>query len=130
MEKYEKLLIIVAMVKKSPIIITENAAKRIQDLLAKEQAADAVGIRVSVSKGGCSGYKYEVDYANSIADREEVISYAFDSGEEVKVLIEPGALMYLLGSTMDYKEEKLSSGFTFQNPNETGTCGCGESFSV
>jgi iron-sulfur cluster assembly protein len=112
-----------------PITITEQAAVRIQHLLDSRGKTSA-GIKVGVRSGGCSGLSYTVEYADSIEAYDEVIPYAENGQECFKVLIDPKAVMYLLGSQMDFVEEKLKSGFTFTNPNEKGRCGCGESFNV
>ncbi|SVE39140.1 uncharacterized protein METZ01_LOCUS491994, partial [marine metagenome] len=84
-----------------------------------------VGVRVGVSSGGCAGMSYVMEYAKKINPNDEIIE---DKG--VKVLIDPKAIMYLLGTEMDYKKEELSSTFVFKNPNETERCGCGESFKI
>ena len=106
----------------APLAITDAAAERIKALLSKREK-DALGVRVGVKKGGCSGLTYTVEYADSVNQHEEVVE---DKG--VKVIIDPKAILYLLGTEMDYVEEKLKSGFVFKNPNEKGRCGCGESF--
>jgi len=108
-----------------PIItVSDNAAKQVKSLLDKRGKASA-GIRVGVKKGGCSGLSYTIEYADDVQKFEEVVE---DKG--VTVLIDPKAVMYLIGSEMDFVEEKFKSGFTFKNPNEKGQCGCGESFHV
>lgn len=107
-----------------PITITDNAAKRVEHLLAQRDKPSA-GVRVGVKKGGCSGLAYTIEYADDVQPFEEVVK---DKG--VCVIIDPKAVMYLLGSEMDYVEEKMESGFVFVNPNEKGRCGCGESFHV
>jgi len=84
-----------------------------------------IGVRVGVKSGGCAGMSYVMEYAKEAKKNEEVIE---DKG--VKVFIEPNAVMYLLGTEMDYKIDKFSSQFVFKNPNETERCGCGESFKV
>lgn len=109
---------------KAPIAITEAAAERIKVLLSKRDKP-SIGIKVGVKQGGCSGLSYYVEYADEQGKYDEVIE---DKG--VKVLIEPKAIIYLLGTTMDYVDEKIKSGFVFTNPNEKGSCGCGESFHV
>jgi len=83
----------------------------------------SLGIRVSVKSGGCAGMTYIMEYAKEINQIDEIIE---DKG--VKIFIDPGAIMYLLGTEMDYKQEQFSSTFVFKNPNETERCGCGESF--
>ncbi|MDP7539591.1 MAG: iron-sulfur cluster assembly accessory protein, partial [Alphaproteobacteria bacterium] len=90
-----------------------------------ERGKESAGIRVGVRNAGCSGLAYTLEYADSIENFEEVV---VDKG--VTVIIDPKAVMFLIGSEMDYVEETLSSGFTFNNPNEKGKCGCGESFHV
>ena len=85
----------------------------------------AIGVRIGVKSGGCAGMSYVMEYAEKIKPNEEVIE---EKG--VKVLIDPQAIIYLLGTEMDYKQEKFSSQFVFKNPNETERCGCGESFKI
>ena len=84
-----------------------------------------IGVRVGVKSGGCAGMSYVMEYAKEAKKNEEIIE---DKG--VKVFIDPNAIMYLLGTEMDYKTDKFSSQFVFKNPNETERCGCGESFKV
>ncbi len=105
--------------------ITKKAATEVRKLLKAKAPKETIGIKIGVRSGGCSGLKYSVDFASSIAPYDEVISY-----EELTILIDPKALMYLLGTEMDYIEEKFKSGFIFYNPNEKSKCGCGNSFSV
>ena len=109
---------------KQIITLSNRAADRVKEIMstAKEPI---VGVRVGVSSGGCAGMSYVMEYAKEIKPNEEIIE---DRG--VKVLIDPKAIMYLLGTEMDYKKEELSSTFVFKNPNETERCGCGESFKV
>ncbi len=106
------------------IKLSDNAAKRIKDIMSKAEKT-AIGVRVGVKSGGCAGMSYIMEYADEIKPNEEVI---VEKG--VKVLIDPKAIMYLLGTEMDYKKENFSSQFVFKNPNETERCGCGESFKV
>ena len=109
----------------TPIIkLSDNAASRIKEIISGAQK-DTIGVRVSVKSGGCAGMSYIMEYAKDVRPNEEVIE---DKG--VKVLIDPNAVMYLLGTEMDYKKEKFSSQFVFKNPNETERCGCGESFKI
>lgn len=109
----------------APILtITDKAAEQVKALLASRGKPSA-GIKVGVRTRGCSGLSYTLEYADEVGKYDEVVE---DKG--VKVLIEPKAVMFLLGTEMDFKQEKLSSGFTFVNPNEKGRCGCGESFHV
>ena len=104
------------------IKLSQNAAERIKDIMSKAEDA-TIGVRVGVQSGGCAGMSYVMEYAKEIKPNEEVIE---DKG--VKVFIDPKAIMYLLGTEMDYKKEKFSYQFVFKNPNETERCGCGESF--
>ncbi|MGC0371734.1 MAG: hypothetical protein DGJ47_000434 [Rickettsiaceae bacterium] len=112
------------MLKKQVMSITDNAAEQVQSLLHKRGKPSA-GIRIGVKSGGCSGLKYFVEYADSKGQFDETIE---DKG--VVIFIDPKALMYLLGTQMDYVEEEFKSGFTFTNPNEKAKCGCGSSFNV
>ena len=109
---------------KQAITLTDNAASRIKDIMSKDENK-SLGVRVGVKSGGCAGMSYIMEYAKEIKSNDEVIE---DKG--VKVFIDPGAIMYLLGTEMDYKKEQFSSTFIFKNPNETERCGCGESFKV
>lgn len=114
---------------KTPVTISEQAAARIQYLL-KNRGKESLGIKVGVRSGGCSGLAYTIEYADQIGPYDEVVVYPDNTNPEFKVIIEPKAIMYLIGTTMDYVEEKMKSGFIFVNPNEKGRCGCGESFHV
>ena len=107
---------------KQAITLTENAASRIKDIMSKDENK-SLGVRVGVKSGGCAGMSYIMEYAKEINPTDEIIE---DKG--VKVFIDPSAIMYLLGTEMDYKKEQFSSTFIFKNPNETERCGCGESF--
>ena len=104
------------------IRLSDNAANRIKEIMSKADNT-AIGVRVGVKSGGCAGMSYMMEYAKEAKKNEEVIE---DKG--VKVFIDPAAIIYLLGTEMDYKKEKFSSQFVFKNPNETERCGCGESF--
>jgi iron-sulfur cluster assembly protein len=110
--------------RKQALSVTDAAAERIRALLAK-RGKPSVGVRVGVRARGCSGLSYTLEYADEKGKFDEVVE---DKG--VTVLIDPKAVMFILGTEMDYIEEKLQSGFTFTNPNEKGRCGCGESFHV
>ena len=107
---------------KQIITLSDNAAQRIKEIMANTKEP-SIGVRIGVKSGGCAGMSYVMEYAKSSNSNDEVIE---DKG--VKVLIDPNAVMYLLGTEMDYKKEELSSTFVFKNPNETERCGCGESF--
>ena len=106
------------------IKLIDNAANRIKEIMSKAESS-AIGVRVGVKSGGCAGMSYIMEYAKEAKKNEEVIE---DKG--VKVFIDSNAIMYLLGTEMDYKTDKFSSQFVFKNPNETERCGCGESFKV
>jgi len=112
------------MVRKQALSVTDAAAQRIQALLAR-RSKPSVGVRIGVRSRGCSGLSYTIEYADEKAKFDEVVE---DKG--VTILIDPKAVMFILGTEMDYVEEKLQSGFVFRNPNEKGRCGCGESFHV
>jgi len=107
-----------------PIQITDAAAEQIQALLSSRGKPSA-GIKIGVKTAGCSGLSYALEYADEVGEFDEVVE---EKG--VKVLIDPKAIMFILGTEMDYKEEKMETGFVFTNPNEKGRCGCGESFHV
>ena len=106
------------------IKLSDNAAKRIKEIMSKADNS-TIGVRVGVKSGGCAGMSYVMEYAKEAKKNEEIIE---DKG--VKVFIDSNAIMYLLGTEMDYKTDKFSSQFVFKNPNETERCGCGESFKV
>jgi iron-sulfur cluster assembly protein len=106
------------------IQITDAAAAQIQALLSK-RGKPSEGIRIGVRTKGCSGLSYTIEYADEANKFDEVVE-----AKGVKVLIDPKAVMFILGTEMDFKQDKLQSGFTFTNPNEKGRCGCGESFHV
>ena len=108
----------------APITISDAAARRVKELMAKAEKPVA-GLRVGVRSRGCNGMSYVVEYAEQKKPFEDVV---VDKG--VTIFIDPTAIMFLIGTEMDYREDKLSSGFVFNNPNEKSRCGCGESFSV
>lgn len=112
------------MARKQAMTVTDEAARRVQALLAKRGKPSA-GIRIGVRARGCSGLTYTLEYADEKGKFDEVVE---DKG--VTLLIDPKASMFIIGTEMDYVEDKLQSGFTFRNPNEKGRCGCGESFHV
>jgi iron-sulfur cluster assembly protein len=104
--------------------LSEAAAVRIKDLIGKSDRPVA-GVRVGVKNGGCAGMSYTMEYAEAVDPRDEVVE---DKG--VRLLIDPKAVLFLLGTEMDYRIDKLSSGFVFLNPNQTSACGCGESVAI
>jgi iron-sulfur cluster assembly protein len=101
--------------------LTDTAAARIKDVMAKADGS-IVGVRVGVKNGGCAGMSYTMEYATAAGPHDEVVE---DKG--VRILIDPKAVMFLLGTEMDFKTDKLSTQFVFNNPNQTSACGCGES---
>ena len=101
--------------------LTDAAAARIRQIL-DASSKDVEGVRIGIKKGGCAGMEYTFGYAETLNPLDEVVE---DKG--VTLFIEPHAVMFLLGTEMDYKVDKLSAGFVFNNPNQTSACGCGES---
>lgn len=106
------------------ITLTDAAAERVKDLIAKSDKP-VKGLRIGVKSKGCSGLSYHFEYAEDQRPNEDAID---DKG--VKIFIDPTSVIFLFGSEIDYREGKLESGFVFNNPNEKGRCGCGESFTV
>ena len=104
--------------------LTEAAADRIKELMAKSERPVA-GLRVGVRNGGCAGMAYTMEYADTASPTDEVVE---DRG--VRILIDPKAVLFLLGTEMDYRTDKLSAQFVFNNPNQTSACGCGESVQI
>jgi iron-sulfur cluster assembly protein len=104
--------------------VTPAAAERAKALI-ESRGKPTAGIRIGVRTKGCSGLSYTLEFADSQQPMDEVVET-----EGVKLLIDPKASLFLIGTEMDYEEEKLKSGFVFKNPNEKGRCGCGESFHV
>ena len=109
---------------KAAITLTDAAAERVKALL-DSRGKPSAGIRIGVRSKGCSGMSYTIEFADERNSFDEVVE---EKG--VTVLIDPKATMFILGTEMDYVEEKMQSGFVFRNPNEKGRCGCGESFHV
>lgn len=108
----------------APINLTPAAEARIKHLI--ESAPNAIaGVRLSTPKRGCSGLAYSIDYVETANPADEAIQTAAGT-----LYVDGGSLLYLIGSTMDWKEDDFTAGFVFQNPNATGSCGCGESFTV
>jgi iron-sulfur cluster assembly protein len=104
--------------------LTDAAAARIRDIMA-EAEGKYLGVRVGVTNGGCAGMSYTMDYAERVEPLDEVVE---DKG--VKIFIEPKAILFLIGTEMDFVREKLGARFVFSNPNQTAACGCGESVSI
>lgn len=104
--------------------LTEAAAARVQEIISASEKPIA-GLRVGVKNGGCAGMSYTMEFAEAAAPHDEIIE---DKG--VRVLIDPKAVLFLLGAQMDFKTDRLSAGFVFSNPNQTSACGCGESVAI
>jgi iron-sulfur cluster assembly protein len=104
--------------------LTDAAAARIREIVAGAEGRYQ-GVRVGVTNGGCAGQAYTMDYAESARPLEEVVE---DKG--VKIFIDPKAILFLIGTEMDFVREKLGARFVFNNPNQTAACGCGESVSI
>jgi len=111
----------VARPKPQVVRLTDAAAERIKAVMAKADRPIAA-VRVGVKNGGCAGMSYTMEYAEKIDPLDEIVE---DKG--VRILIDPKAVLFLLGTEMDYKIDKLSAQFVFNNPNQTAACGCGES---
>lgn len=110
--------------KMNVISLTDAAAARLQDIMANADKP-LYGLRVGVKNGGCAGMSYTMDMADAPAPGDEIVE---DKG--VRVLVDPKAVLFLLGTQMDFQTSKLSSGFVFNNPNQTSACGCGESVAI
>ena len=104
--------------------LTDAAAERVRQIIARSERP-VLGLRVGVKNGGCAGMEYTMEWANEQKPFDEVIE---EKG--VKVLIDPKAILFLLGTEMDFQSSALKSGFTFNNPNQTSACGCGESVAI
>lgn len=104
--------------------LTPAAVGRVRHLV-ETLGEGAEGVRVGVRQAGCSGLEYTIDFAREIKPEDEVVE-----ADGVKVVVDPNAVMYLVGTEMDFVEDKLGASFQFKNPNESGRCGCGESFTV
>lgn len=106
------------------LTLTDAAAARIKSIMASKGEAVA-GLRIGVKKGGCAGMEYAMSWADSVGKLDEVVEH-----DGARVIIDPSAILYLIGTEMDYKADKLSSGFVFNNPNQKSACGCGESVNL
>src|SRR5918998_3488821 len=113
-----------ALPKFKVITLTDAAARRVKDITAPAERPLA-GVRVGVKNGGCAGMSYTMEYAEAQKPGEDVVE---DKG--VKVFVDPKAVLFLLGTQMDFERTKLSSQFVFRNPNQTSACGCGESVAI
>ena len=106
------------------VTLSDAAATRVQEIMARAEKPYA-GLRVGVKNGGCAGSEYVLEYADTVGPLDEVVE---DKG--VKILVEPKAVLFLIGTEIDYEVTRLSSKFTFRNPNQTDACGCGESVTI
>ena len=106
------------------VTLTERAAERVREIIAKTDKP-VIGLRVGVKNGGCAGQEYVLEYAEEANPLDEVVE---DKG--VTILVEPKAVLFLIGTEVDYEVSKLSAKFVFRNPNETDACGCGESVTI
>jgi len=110
--------------KRSLITLSDTAARHIKELVENSKTP-IEGIRVSLKAGGCADFKYQFDYVKEPNKGDEIVEH-----NNVKLFIDPSAIIHVIGSEMDFIEDKFSSKFVFTNPNKTGECGCGESFST
>ncbi|GJM18875.1 MAG: iron-sulfur-binding protein [Phycisphaeraceae bacterium] len=108
------------------VILTESAAREIRTIIEQQElAADKVRLRIGVKGGGCSGFSYVLDLTETAKDSDEVMVQ-----HGITLICDPKSLLYLAGTTIDFKDEIMGRGFVFQNPNANTTCGCGSSFAV
>jgi iron-sulfur cluster assembly protein len=105
------------------LTLTDAAAERVRQIMASK--SDVAGLRIGVKKGGCAGMEYEITWAESIGKFDEVVE-----AKGVRVLVDPAAVLYLLGTQMDWRTDRMSSQFVFDNPNQKSSCGCGESVNL
>ena len=110
--------------KNNLLSLTPRAIERLQDI-NKNSSNDNVAVKLGVKNGGCAGMAYTMDYINEISQNDEVIKI-----DDITLVIDPKAILFLLGTEMDYEESTLNSGFIFNNPNQTDACGCGESVTL
>ncbi|MBV9588083.1 MAG: iron-sulfur cluster assembly accessory protein [Hyphomicrobiales bacterium] len=106
------------------VTLTDAAAERVRDIVARSEKP-VIGVRVGVRNGGCAGMSYTVDVAEQVQPGDDVVE---DKG--ATVLVDPKAVLFLLGTRMDYRRDKFASQFVFENPNQTSACGCGESVAI
>ena len=111
------------MAKQIEVNITNKAVQKAKELISLDK--NSIGLRIEIQKGGCSGMTYNVIHTDKINNQDEVIKK-----NGVTFVIDPSAILFIIGSTIDWNEDKFKSGFSFENPNESARCGCGESFSI
>jgi iron-sulfur cluster assembly protein len=112
------------MQKSNILTLTPKAIERIRYLVNQSSSQDNI-LRVGIEKGGCAGLTYSMDYISEIKEGDEIVDQ-----DDIRIVIDPKAILYLIGTEMDYAEDKFSSGFKFNNPNEVSACGCGESVEI
>ena len=111
------------MKKEIAVNITKQAVDKAKELVSLDSSS--IGLRIEIKKGGCSGMTYDVTQTKSFNEQDEVIKK-----DGVTFVIDPSAILFIIGATIDWNEDKFKRGFSFENPNETARCGCGESFSI
>lgn len=107
------------------VSLTDAAADRVREIMSESEDGSVFGLRVGVRNGGCAGMSYTMEFAAEPAPFDEIVE---DKG--VRILIDPKAVLFLLGTRMDFRTERLSAQFVFENPNQTSACGCGESVAI
>jgi len=110
--------------KNNLLSLTPSAIERLRDI-NKSSSSDNVAVKLGVKNGGCAGMAYTMDYINEVSQNDEVIKI-----DDITLVIDPKAILFLLGTEMDYEKSTLNSGFIFNNPNQTDACGCGESVTL
>ena len=110
--------------KNNLLSLTPSAIERLRDI-NKNSSNDNIAVKLGVKNGGCAGMAYTMDYINEVSQNDEVIKI-----DDITLVIDPKAILFLLGTEMDYEESTLNSGFIFNNPNQTDACGCGESVTL
>ena len=110
--------------KNNLLSLTPSAIERLRDI-NKSSSSDNIAVKLGVKNGGCAGMAYTMDYINEVSQNDEVIKI-----DDITLVIDPKAILFLLGTEMDYEESTLNSGFIFNNPNQTDACGCGESVTL
>ena len=111
------------MAKEITVNITDKAIEKARELISLNK--NSIGLKVEIQKGGCSGMTYNIEHAIKYNSQDEIIKK-----NGVTFVIDPSAVLFIIGTTIDWKEDQFKRGFTFENPNETARCGCGESFSI
>ncbi len=119
----------VAMPTDAPIMLTPEAAKKVAELRAQEEAPDTLALRVAVRPGGCSGFSYEMFFDTEIADDDVKHTFPVGDGGGEQVVVDPQSAQLLQGATLEFKDGLQGAGFSINNPNATRSCGCGQSFS-